>query len=391
MTMDGRYGRIQNRYVLHFRSEFMTDLSQERSKNMSVGFGIVGTGMISHFHAKAIQAIPGACVAGCFNHSAEKAAAFASEYGCTAWSSLDQMLASPDVDIVNICTPSGSHLDPAIAAAKAGKHVVVEKPLEITLSRCDQIIEACQTNGVKLCTIFPSRFSPANIALKEAIDAGRFGRLTLGDSYVKWWRSQEYYDGGGWRGTWALDGGGAYMNQAIHNVDLLYWLMGDVIEVCGFTGTLAHERIEVEDAGVACLKFANGAIGVLEASTAAWPGLQKKTEIHGNQGTAIVEQDSILRWEFATELPDDAALRQRLGAGSATSGGASDPKAISFVGHQLQLQDFIEAIQTGRSPRVDGAEGRRSVEIILAIYQSAWTGKSVRLPLLADPQRPENS
>lgn len=359
-----------------------------RTQTMAVGFGIVGTGMISHFHAKAIQAIPGARVAGCFNQSPEKAAGFASEYGGTAWSSLDEMLASPEVQIVNVCTPSGSHLEPAVAAAEAGRHVVVEKPLEISLKRCDRIIEACRANGVKLCTIFPSRFSPANIALKEAISGGRFGRLTLADSYVKWWRSQEYYDGGGWRGTWALDGGGAYMNQAIHNVDLLYWLMGDIVEVCGFTGTLAHERIEVEDTGVACVRFAGGAIGVLEATTAAWPGLQKKTEIHGSQGTVIVEQDSILKWDFAAELPEDAALRARLGAGSSTSGGASDPKAISFVGHQLQLEDFILAIHEGRAPKVDGAEGRRSVEIILAIYQSAWTGKSVQLPLAGDPERP---
>ena len=178
------------------------------------------------------------------------------------------------------------------------------------------------------------------------------------------------------------------MNQAIHNVDLLYWLMGDVAEVCGFTGTLAHERIEVEDTGVACLKFASGAIGVIEASTAAWPGLLKKTEIHGSQGTAIVEQDSVLKWHFAEELPSDAVLRKQLGADSATSGGASDPKAISFVGHQLQLQDFIEAIRDGREPRVDGAEGRKSVEIILAIYQSAWTGQAVKLPLSQDPHRP---
>lgn len=229
---------------------------------MTTGFGIVGTGVISHFHAKAIQAIPNARVVGCFNHSAEKAGTFAAEYGCTAYSSLDEMLKNREISIINICTPSGSHLEPALACAAAGKHVVVEKPLEITLDRCDHIIHACKAAGVKLCTIFPSRFSPANIALKDAIAAGRFRQLTLGDSYVKWWQTQEYYDGGGWRGTWALDGGGAYMNQAIHNVDLLYWLMGDVTEVCGFTGTLAHERIEVEDAGVACLRFANGAMGV---------------------------------------------------------------------------------------------------------------------------------
>jgi predicted dehydrogenase len=290
------------------------------------------------------------------------------------------MLADPEVGIVTVCTPSGAHRDPAVAAALAGKHVVVEKPLEITLQRCDDIINACEKTGVKLCTIFPSRFSPANMALKAAIDAGRFGRLTLGDTYVKWWRTQEYYDAGGWRGTWALDGGGAFMNQAIHNVDLLCWLMGDVTEIVGFTGTLAHERIEVEDVGVACLKFANGAIGVMEATTAAWPGLLKKTEIHGTQGTAIVEQDSIVRWEFADEKPEDAEIRTSLGASSASSGGASDPKAISYIGHQLQLEDFVDSIAAGRRPRVDGADARKSVEVILAIYEAAKTGQSQKLP-----------
>lgn len=346
---------------------------------MNTGFGIVGTGMIAHFHAKAIQAVPGGRVVGCFNQNQGKAESFAAEYGCKAFSTLDALLSDPEIAIVTICTPSGAHRDPAIAAARAGRHVVVEKPLEITLQRCDEIIDACAENKVKLCTIFPSRFSAANIALKNAIDAGRFGRLTLGDTYVKWWRTQEYYDGGGWRGTWALDGGGAFMNQAIHNVDLLSWLMGDVSEIAGFTGTLAHERIEVEDVGVACLKFANGAIGVMEATTAAWPGLLKKTEIHGSRGTAIIEQDSIIRWKFADALPEDAEILATLGASSATSGGASDPKAISFVGHQLQLQDFVDAISSGRQPKVDGAEGRRSVEIILAIYEAARTGKSQKL------------
>lgn len=347
---------------------------------MSTGFGIVGTGMIAHFHAKAIQAMPDGRVVGCFNQNADKANAFAREYGCQAYSTLDELLADPQVGIVTICTPSGAHRDPAIAAAKAGRHVIVEKPLEISLQRCDDIINACEQHGVKLCTIFPSRFSPANLALKDAIDAGRFGRLTLGDTYVKWWRTQEYYDGGGWRGTWALDGGGAFMNQAIHNVDLLCWLMGDVAEIAGFTSTLAHDRIEVEDVGVACLKFANGAIGVMEATTAAWPGLLKKTEIHGSRGTVIIEQDSVLRWEFADEQITDAEIRSKLGVSSVSSGGASDPKAISFVGHQLQLQDFVESIQAGRSAKVDGAEGRRSVEIILAIYEAAKTGQSQKMP-----------
>ncbi|MCA9009536.1 MAG: Gfo/Idh/MocA family oxidoreductase [Planctomycetaceae bacterium] len=355
---------------------------------MAVGFGIVGTGMISHFHAKAIQQIDGAAVVGCFNHSQEKADAFAVEYGCKAYTSLDAMLADPNISIINICTPSGAHLDPAIASAKAGKHVVVEKPLEISLSRCDQIIDACRENNVKLCTIFPSRFSAANIALKEAIDAGRFGRLTIGDTYVKWWRNQDYYDSGGWRGTWALDGGGAYMNQAIHNVDLLYWFMGDVAEVCGMTDTLAHERIEVEDTGAACVKFKNGAIGVLEATTSAFPGLLKRTEIHGTTGSAIVEQDNIKMWSFAKEQKRDGEILEKYSSKAGT-GGAADPKAIDFTGHMLQFKDFLKALKKGEKPAVDGYEGRKSVEIILAIYKSSWTGRRVELPLKSDPKIPK--
>ena len=355
---------------------------------MPVGFGIVGCGMISNFHAKAIEKIRGAKITACFDMYAPGATRFAEANKCTAYEKLEDMLADPSVDIVNICTPSGSHMDPAVAAANAGKHVVVEKPLEITLKRCDAIINACKKNKVKLCTIFPSRFHPANKALKDAIDAGRFGKLTLGDAYTKWFRTQEYYDSGGWRGTWKLDGGGAYMNQAIHSVDLLYSFMGDVAEVTGATTTIAHKRIEVEDVGVATLKFKNGALGVIEATTAAWPGLLKKMEIHGTAGTAIVEEDSILHWEFQKKLAKDASIRKKFKkAGS--GGGASDPSAISFTGHMEQLRDFITAIQKRRAPMVDGKEGRKSVEIILAIYKSAWSGRAVQLPLKSDPRRPK--
>src|SRR5690348_11467249 len=223
------------------------------------GFGIVGCGMIAEFHTRAINEIEGARVVAAYSQSEANGAKIAKLAGgdCRVYNDLDQMLAHPGLDVVCICTPSGAHLDPSVAAAKAGKHVVVEKPLEISLPRCDAIIKACDDAGVRLCTIFPSRFTEANATLKRAIDGGRFGRLTLGDTYVKWWRSQEYYDSGGWRGTWGLDGGGALMNQAIHNVDLLYWLMGDVDSVQALTATLVHERIEVEDTAVAALRFKN--------------------------------------------------------------------------------------------------------------------------------------
>jgi predicted dehydrogenase len=355
---------------------------------MSTGFGIVGCGMISNFHAEAIGNIPDAKLVACFDMIPPAADKFAEAQDCRAYHELADMLADADVDVVTICTPSGAHRDPAVAALKAGKHVLVEKPLEITLAKCDEIIAAAEAGGVKLGTIMPSRFSDANLTLKRAIDAGRFGTLTLGDTYVKWWRTQEYYDSGGWRGTWALDGGGAYMNQAIHNVDLLYWFMGDVAEICGLTGTLAHERIEVEDTGTAIVRFKNGALGTLEATTSVYPGLLKRTEIHGTRGSVIVEQDDILLWNFANALPEDMEIRKKFGKGSATTGGAADPKAISSIGHQKQFADFLAAIKADTPPAVDGHQGRKSVELILAIYESSWTGRRVSLPLKRDPDRP---
>lgn len=356
---------------------------------MATGFGIVGCGMIANFHAKAIEHIRGAKIVACFDVYAPGAERFAAANDCKYYEKLDDMLADPDVDIVTVCTPSGAHMEPAVAAAKAGKHVVVEKPLEITLKRCDAIINACRQNKVKLCTIFPSRFGDANKTIKKTIDSGRFGRMTLGDAYIKWWRTQEYYDQGGWRGTWAMDGGGAFMNQGIHGVDLLYWFMGDVAEVTALTDTLAHERIEVEDVGVAALRFKSGALGVIEASTAVHPGFPKKTELHGTKGSVIAEQDDILLWQFEKERKADAAVREKFAPNNENSGGAADPTAISYDGHLHQLKDFIKAIDTGGQPFVDGEEGRKSVEIILAIYKSAWSGRKVELPLKSDPKPPK--
>ena len=355
---------------------------------MTHGIGIVGCGMIANFHAEAIAGLENAQLIGATSRNPASAEAFAAERGGQAFSSLDEMLQDDRIDVISICTPSGSHLDPAIAAAAAGRHVIVEKPLEISLARCDAIIAACEDAGVKLAGVVQSRFAPANRAIKEAVDAGRFGRLTLGDTYVKWWRPQSYYDSGGWRGTWALDGGGAYMNQAIHNVDLLLWFMGDVKEVCGLTATLAHDRIEVEDTGTAIVRFANGALGTLEATTSVHPGLLKRTEIHGDAGTAIVEHEHLTKWLFETAAEGDDTVMERLGEKDGTTGGAADPKAISAAGHRAQFADFLHAIETDGRPLVDGHEARRSVELILAIYQSQWTGRRVSLPLASDPERP---
>jgi len=352
---------------------------------MATGFGVIGCGMIAGFHAKAIADIRGARLVACFDMFPQAADRLAKETGCTAYHDLKEMLADPGVDVVTICTPSGAHMEPAVQAARAGKHVIVEKPLEITLKRCDKIIDACDKAGVVLSTIFPSRFHEASQLTKKAVDKGRFGTVSVGDAYVKWYRTQQYYDSGAWRGTWALDGGGALMNQAIHSVDLLAWLMGPLAEVSAFSTTLAHERIEVEDTVIATLRYASGALGTIEATTAAYPGALKRIEISGMQGTAIIEEEDLKVWDFEKKNRQDEVIREKLAGKTKTGGGAADPSAIGHHGHRMQFEDVLKAIKKGAQPLINGPEGRRSVEIILAIYKSAELGKAVPLPLKSDP------
>lgn len=345
------------------------------------GFGLVGCGMIAEFHAKAISEIAKGKLVAVSSRKPENAERVAKPYDAAIHTDYKELLKRDDVHIVNICTPSGAHMEIAVDAAKAGKHVVVEKPLEITLKRCDKIIKTCDKAGVRLVTIFPSRFTECNQLLKKTIESGRFGRLTVGDVYNKWWRTQQYYDSGGWRGTWQLDGGGALMNQGIHAIDLIQWFMGPVKSVEGFTDILAHERIEVEDTAVACLRFESGAMGVIEGTTSVYPGLLRRIEIHGSKGTVIAELENIKTWQFEQEQPEDAKIRETFAAKGSGPGGAADPRAITHVGHRKQMEDLIEAIEQNRPPMVDGREGRRAVEIILAIYRSSKTGKRVDLPL----------
>jgi UDP-N-acetyl-2-amino-2-deoxyglucuronate dehydrogenase len=346
---------------------------------MPTGFGIIGCGMIANFHAKAIRDIADAQLVACYNRTAPKAEKLAADFGGQVYTDLEDMLARDDLHIVTICSPSGAHMEPCIAAAKAGKHVIVEKPLDVTLERCDAMVDACARAGVKLATVFPSRFHRSSQLLKQAVNQGRFGKLALGDAYVKWFRTQQYYDSGAWRGTWALDGGGALMNQAIHSVDLLLWLMGPVTEVMAHTATLAHERIEVEDVAAATLRFANGALGTIEATTAAYPGALKKIEICGSAGMAVLEEEDIIKWEFADSTEADEHLKLEMLGRTKTGGGAGDPAAIGHAAHAELFRDMLAAIRDDRPPAIDGAEGRRSVELILAIYESAKTGQKILL------------
>ena len=348
---------------------------------MSYGFGIIGLGVIADFHALAVRNTTKGKLVACYSRTQSKADAFGEKYGCKCYSDIEEFLSDPDLDIVTICTPSGAHMEYALQAAEARKHAIVEKPLEISLDRCDRIIEAFEKKRLQLGVVFQSRFFEASPVIKKALEQGRFGRLILGDAYIKWYRNQAYYDEGEWKGTWELAGGGTLMNQDIHAVDLLQWFMGPVDSVEAFIGTLGHERIEVEDVAAASLLFKNGALGVIEGSTAVYPGFLKRIEISGTGGSVVYEEQDVKVWEFADEKPEDAEIRERFRAKTGTGGGAADPTAIDVSGHTRQFEDFMAAIENGTKPLVDGHEGRKSVEIILAIYQSSNKGKRITLPL----------
>ncbi len=333
--------------------------------------------MIAAFHAKAIRAIPGASLVAVYARNGEKAKAFGEEYGCAAYTDLDSFLNGSGIDVVTVATPSGYHLEPVLAAAKAGKHVICEKPLEVTVGRIDQMIAACRDGGVTLSGIFNRRFNRAVEVMKGAVDGGRFGRLTLCSAYVKWFRTQEYYDSGAWRGTWALDGGGAVMNQGVHTVDQLIYLAGNVKAVWALTGCLAHERIEVEDVAVAMLEFESGALGVIEASTACYSkaGHPAQVQVCGSAGSAFLQDDKITVWDFKDELPEDSGIRETLFPRAEVVGlGAADPGAINFEGHRLNFEDALGAIREGREPSINGEEARRSIAVIEALYVSAKEG-----------------
>ncbi|NLE29488.1 MAG: Gfo/Idh/MocA family oxidoreductase [Phycisphaerae bacterium] len=343
------------------------------------GFGIIGTGMIGNFHAKAINELPNAKLIAAFDQVEERAKTFADQYGIKAYSTLDRFLEDPQIDVVTIGTPSGSHMEPTVSAAKFGKHVICEKPLEVTLSRIDEMIEAHQKAGTKLGGVFNSRYEPVNQMLKKVVSAGRLGRITYGAGYVPWFRSQEYYDQGGWRGTWKFDGGGALMNQGTHTVDLLRWLMGsEVKRISAFTALLGHERLEVEDTAAAALEFANGALGILFATTALWPGQPARVELGGTGGMIVSETSCLKTFKFAQPEPGDEKIIEEFGAPPIV-GGASDPKAISADNHRRNFETFLKALDAGVEPELNGVEARKAVQIVLSVYESARTGKPVEI------------
>jgi predicted dehydrogenase len=276
------------------------------------------------------------------------------------------------LDAVAVCTPSGTHAEIGCAAAQAGKHVLVEKPIEIALEKADALIDVCRRSDVRLGVAFQSRFLDATRALETAMRNGRFGRPVMAGAYVKWYRDPAYYAAAQWRGTLALDGGGALINQAVHTVDLLQWIMGPVEQVTALSGRRLHPQIEGEDTLVATLRFQTGALGVIEAATSVYPGFRRRLEITGDEGTAVLDGDNISVWALRDKSPNP------LPPAAEISDGSGNAMAISCEGHRRVMQDFAEAIRNKRNPWVDGPSGRASLQLIRAIYESAWNaGKPV--------------
>lgn len=343
-----------------------------------VKFGIIGTGAIATMHAKALEASTNAKLVAVFDKVTERAVEFAKKYNVRAVDDFDAFLADAEVEAVTVATPTGIHGLVALPAAKAGKHILCEKPLDVTLEKTDAIIDTCENSNVILGAVFQSRFASAVQEIKKAVDSGRFGKMVLASTQIHWFRSQEYYDSATWRGTWELDGGGALMNQSIHNIDLLLYLNGDPAEVFAYTDTLTHTGIEVEDNAVAVVKFKNGSLGTIEASTSCAPGFPRRLELCGSKGSVMLEDDCIKNWKFVEETVEDDIVRKKYADGENMKGGAGDPMAIDCEGHKRQIQDLAEAILSGKEAKLSGREGRRAVQLICGIYESVKTGMPVK-------------
>jgi UDP-N-acetyl-2-amino-2-deoxyglucuronate dehydrogenase len=331
-------------------------------------FGIIGAGLIADFHAKAIQNIKNANLIGICSTNPDKARKLAEKYNCRTFKDSTELLQSDEIEVVTIATPSGAHMEPAVEAAQYGKHVLCEKPLDISLERIDKMIEAHARAGTKLGGIFNFRYHDSLKYLKSAVDNGRFGIISYASIHVPWWRSDAYYKDS-WHGTLKLDGGGALMNQAIHMIDILQLLMGPVDSLQSYTATLGHS-IEVEDTAAAVLKFKNRALGVIYGSTASFPGQFRRIEITGTKGTVIQVENSFKVWQFADQSGSDIEIFNRFNQIEG-GGGVSDPGAIPFEPHAKNIAAFIEAIETGKTFEINGTEARKAVEIVLGIYTSA--------------------
>jgi len=335
--------------------------------------GILGAGVISKIHAQAVAEVERAEVYAVCDSDVEKAERLAEECGAAhVFTSLEEMLKLEELDIVHVCLPSALHEEASIACANAGKHVLCEKPLDIRLEKIDRIIEAVERNRIKLGCVYQRRTMPEAIAARQAIQEGKLGKMVLGDAYLKYYRSPAYYESAGWRGTWEIDGGGALMNQGVHGIDLVQWMMGDIVSVFAHAAPLVR-NIEVEDTAVVVVKYANGAFGVIQGTTSVYPAQETRFELHGEKGSLIFGDDGIRTWELIEgEL-------EKPGASAGAGSPGADPAAVAHAGHVILLNDLIDSIIEDREPAVNAAEARKAVAVIMAIYESSRTGKEVFL------------
>jgi UDP-N-acetyl-2-amino-2-deoxyglucuronate dehydrogenase len=354
-------------------------------------FAVVGAGVIGNHHGKVIADLADRIeLVAVVDPHQDKAERLAAARGGSTFPSLTEALEAVDLDVVVVCTPTGKHAEVAIEALQAGKHVIIEKPAEVNLEKTDQIIAAQQAAGTQVAVISQHRFDPATQTTLAAIANGELGRLTSGIASIDWWRGQSYYDSGDWRGTWELDGGGALMNQGVHTVDLLVAALGKPVEVFAYTGTLAHERIETEDVAVGVVKFANGALGVLHGTTAAYPGLSARLQVHGDRGSVVIENDE---FTFVHLTPAGTEAEEKLMGSSAKSlnqveeyrragdtgaGAGRDPGQLSDA-HRYQYENFLAALRGTEGVRVGLKENRQSIGVIVGAYESARTGRPVAL------------
>lgn len=333
--------------------------------------GIIGTGAIANLHARAYKNI-GWTVRACTDTHAETGRTFAVTHGAEFVDHYEDVCRHPEIDIVDVCTFPDFRLQPLRLCASAGKHIQVQKPMAIELETAREMIEIARKADIVLGVVSQHRFDDSSRFLARAIPAGRLGKLLQCDAYVKWWRSDEYYSRP-IKGSWATEGGGALINQAIHQVDLLRWLAGPVRELCAAWQIAATHHIESEDIVNAMIRYENGATGVIQASTSFWPGYTERVELHGSKGTAVISGDKLTTWDVRDDGEEPAPVAVQVKSGS------SDPMAISLEPFERQFSDFGDAITSGRAPLVSGEEGYRALEIVQGIYRSCRTGEKVRL------------
>lgn len=365
----------------------MSEQSADRRR-----IALVGAGVIGRHHARVIEELAEVLeLVAVVDPIAEPAQQLVDAYGGRHFANLAEALSGVEIDLVVVCTPTGTHGEVAIEALQAGKDVIIEKPAEITVARTDEIIAAQQASGRLVSVISQHRFDPSTEAAVDAIGRGELGRLTSGIASVDWWRGQSYYDSGNWRGTWDLDGGGALMNQGVHTVDLLVATMGRPVEVFAYTGTLAHERIEVEDVAVGVVRFESGALGVLHATTAAYPGMSARLQVHGDRGSIVIDNDLLT---FIHRTPTETGATERAygdpnadlnqiaefaEAAAPVQTAGSDPGALGTAAHRRQYENVLAALDGTEDLRVDLATNRQAIAIITGVYESARTGRPVSL------------